>query len=76
MAAPARLFTNGRSQAVRIPKDLAFKGIDEVSVRKVGNKLILEPVRKTWTSFAHEEADAPEFMADRVELLETGRVTL
>ena len=75
MAATAKLFTNGRSQAVRIPKDLAFKGINEVSVRKVGNKLILEPVRKTWTSFAKEEAAAPEFMADRVELLETARVT-
>ncbi|MCY3875073.1 MAG: type II toxin-antitoxin system VapB family antitoxin [Rhodobacteraceae bacterium] len=75
MAATAKLFTNGRSQAVRIPKDLAFEGINEVSVRKVGNKLILEPVRKTWTSFAQEEAADPEFMADRVELLETGRVT-
>ncbi len=37
VAATAKLFINGRSQAVRIPKDLAFEGINEVSVREVGN---------------------------------------
>ena len=75
MTATAKLFTKGRSQAVRIPGDLAFEGIDEVSIRKVGNKLILEPVRKTWTSFAQEETAATDFIADRVELLESDRVT-
>ena len=75
MAATAKLFTNGRSQAVRIPKCMAFEGIDEVLVRKVGNKLVLEPIRKTWTSFSEEEAAGSDFMSERVELLETGRVT-
>ena len=28
----ARLFTNGRSQAVRIPKDLEFKGTNQVTI--------------------------------------------
>ena len=75
MTATAKLFTNGRSQAVRIPKDLAFEGIDEVLVRKVGNKLVLEPIRKTWTSFAEEEAAGPDFMAERIDLVKTDRVT-
>ncbi len=74
MTATAKLFTNGRSQAVRIPKDLAFEGIDEVLVRKVGNKLVLEPIRKTWTSFAEEEAAGSDFMSDRIDLLSTDRV--
>ena len=76
MTATAKLFLNGRSQAVRIPKEFAFEGIDEVSVRKVGEKLILEPVRKTWTSFA-DEPDVPGdgFMAERPDLLEPGRVS-
>lgn len=75
MTATAKLFLNGRSQAVRIPKEFAFEGIDEVSVRKIGDKLILEPVRKTWTSFAQEavEVDA-DFMADRPDLMDSGRV--
>lgn len=42
----ARLFRNGRSQAVRIPKEFEFEG-DEVLIEKdeKGN-LVLEPVRK------------------------------
>ncbi|MDA3856977.1 MAG: type II toxin-antitoxin system VapB family antitoxin [Roseovarius sp.] len=76
MTSTAKLFTNGRSQAVRIPKDFAFEGIDEVSVRKVGDKLILEPIRKSWTSFAEEGVAGPDFMAERSELLDTGRVKL
>ena len=76
MTLTAKLFTNGRSQAVRIPKDFAFEGIDEVSVRKVGDKLILEPIRKSWTSFADEGVIGPDFMAERFELLDGGRVKL
>jgi antitoxin VapB len=38
-----RLFRNGRSQAVRIPKDFEFAG-DEVVLRKEGERLVIEPV--------------------------------
>ena len=41
----AKLFQNGRSQAVRLPKAFRFKG-DEVSVRREGDAVILEPVKK------------------------------
>ncbi len=40
-----RLFRNGRNQAVRIPRELEMDG-DEAIIRKEGNRLILEPVRK------------------------------
>jgi virulence-associated protein VagC len=43
--ARAKLFWNGRSQAVRLPKEFRFEG-DEVSVRREGRKVILEPVRR------------------------------
>jgi len=76
MTSTAKLFTNGRSQAVRIPKDFAFEGIDEVSVRKVGDKLILEPIRKSWTSLADEGVAGSDFMAERPQLLDTERVKL
>ena len=39
----AKLFKNGRSQAVRLPKEFRFKG-SEVRIRKDGNKVILEPL--------------------------------
>lgn len=42
------IFTNGRSQAVRIPKELRFKG-REVSIRRIGDGVLLVPVKvSTW----------------------------
>jgi len=40
-----RLFRNGRNQAVRIPKEFELEG-EEAILRKEGDHLILEPVRK------------------------------
>jgi antitoxin VapB len=70
----AKLFINGRSQAVRIPRSLAFEGVSEVSVRREGNKLILEPVRKTWTSLREVGLAGDDFMAERPDVMETDRV--
>ena len=42
METTAKLFKNGRSQAVRLPKEFRFKG-SEVKIRKEGSKVILEP---------------------------------
>lgn len=42
METTAKLFINGRSQAVRLPKEFRFKG-KEVKIRKEGRKVILEP---------------------------------
>ena len=39
----AKLFLNGRSQAVRLPRDFRFEG-DEVRIRRVGKGVLLEPV--------------------------------
>jgi antitoxin VapB len=39
----AKLFQNGRSQAVRLPKEFRFEG-DRVRVRRVGNGVLLEPL--------------------------------
>lgn len=41
----ARLFRNGRNQAVRIPREFELPG-EEVIIRKDGDRLIVEPVRK------------------------------
>ncbi len=43
MTATAKLFTHGRSQAVRLPKEFRFEG-KEVRVTRVGEKVILEPM--------------------------------
>jgi len=46
----AKLFTHGGSQAVRLPKEFRFDG-GEVRIRKDGDKVILEPVERDWTTF-------------------------
>jgi antitoxin VapB len=43
MAARAKLFMHGRSQAVRLPKEFRLPGA-EVWVSRVGHKVILEPI--------------------------------
>jgi antitoxin VapB len=43
----AKLFKNGQSQAVRLPKHLRFEGT-EVFARKLGNAVILLPVHDPW----------------------------
>jgi len=46
----AKLFQNGQSQAVRLPKECRFTG-HEVYVKKMGSVVILYPVDKTWEAF-------------------------
>ena len=41
----AKVFWNGRSQAIRLPKEFRFKG-EEVNVRRSGQKVILEPMKQ------------------------------
>jgi antitoxin VapB len=40
-----RLFRNGRNQAVRIPVEFELPG-DEAMMRRDGDRLVIEPVRK------------------------------
>jgi len=50
----AKLFKNGRSQAVRLPKEFRFDG-DEVYVKREGNSVVLIPKGETkenpWKDF-------------------------
>ena len=48
----AKLFINGRSQAVRLPKEFQFSGKD-VFIQKVGDAVILVPRNKSWEVFMH-----------------------
>ena len=54
--ATAKLFQHGGSQAVRLPKAFRFEGT-EVTVRRDGEAVILEPVKKKRQP-TREEMDA------------------
>ena len=60
----AKLFENGRSQAVRLPKEYRFEG-DEVSINKVGDIVILMPKENKWSGLLNSlELFSDDFMSD------------
>jgi antitoxin VapB len=52
MIKTAKIFLNGRSQAVRLPKEYQFSGKD-VYIQKIGDAVILVPRNKAWETFIH-----------------------
>lgn len=63
----AKLFQNGKSQAVRLPKEFRF-GSDRVYIKRVGNAVVLLPYKSSWDtlleSLTHFSAD---FMHERTQ---------
>ena len=47
-----RLFKSNKTQAVRLPKGVAFPdGVKEVTIIKEGNKRIIAPADASWDDF-------------------------
>lgn len=65
----AKLFINGSSQAVRLPKEFRFIG-SEVYAQKVGETVILVPKDKVWETFIE---GIKGFTDDYFEAVESGR---
>jgi antitoxin VapB len=63
----AKLFTHGRSQAVRLPKEFRLPG-DRVRVRHMGDGVLLEPIAsdvEAWFAELDRFADVPLFEGGR-----------
>lgn len=63
----AKLFKNGSSQAVRLPREFRFTG-DKVRIRREGNAVVLEPLTsdpEEWLARLRAIPGDPEFMAER-----------
>jgi antitoxin VapB len=73
--ATASLFTNGKSQAVRIPKELEFEGINEVEITRNGDSIVLTPKRKSWSTFSLVDKADDDFMEQRDDIISDGRVS-
>ena len=70
----ASLFKNGRNQAVRLPKGLEFKDVSEVEVHRKGNSIVLTPLRRSWKSFSDTEVADDDFLTEREDIVQDGRV--
>ncbi len=62
----AKLFQNGQSQAVRLPRKFKMPG-NAVKISREGSKIILEPLETTWHSLFASLSDFPE------DFMENGR---
>ena len=63
----AKIFRNGQSQAVRLPKEFRFDDT-EVFIKKCGNVVQLIPRGASWDSlFGSLKKFSRDFMAERVQ---------
>ena len=61
----AKLFKNGESQAVRLPKEFRFEGT-EVLIQRVGDAVVLLPRAKSWEALIGSLGKfSPDFMSER-----------
>lgn len=69
----AKLFKNGDSQAVRLPREFRFAG-KEVLIKRVGSAVVLLPKAKSWDTLLESlEKFPPDFMSDREQPAEVER---
>ena len=60
----AKLFQNGQSQAVRLPKKYRFEG-DRVIIKRVGNAVVLLPYENSWQTMLESlEQFSDDFMVE------------
>lgn len=63
----AKLFQNGKSQAVRLPKEYRFHG-SKVYIKRMGNAIVLIPENDSWQSMIESlSLFSDDFMAERVQ---------
>jgi antitoxin VapB len=71
----AKIFINGRSQAVRLPKNCRFSGND-VFVKKIGNMVVLIPKDDPWSSLVNSlNQFTDDFMDERTQPSQKPRET-
>ncbi len=65
MAKTAKLFMNGQSQAVRLPKEFRFEG-KEVFIKRMGDAVVLLPYEHPWQSLVDSLGEfTDDFLAER-----------
>ncbi len=61
-----KLFNNNRSQAVRLPKIVAFpESITDVEITAIGNRRVITPVGQSWDDWFDESGVSSDFMVNR-----------
>ena len=63
------IFKSNRSQAVRLPKAVAFpEGVHQVEIIKIGSSRLISPVGKRWDDyFLNGPRVSDDFMRERAQ---------
>jgi len=64
------IFKNGKNQAVRLPFDMEYKGVNELEIDRNGDVITLRPLRPSWISFGNQIKADQDFMTKRVDVVE------
>jgi antitoxin VapB len=72
------VFTNNRTQAVRLPADMRLpEDVKQVTVRAIGKERIIAPLESSWDSFFMGDTPATDdFMSDRATQTQAERESL
>ena len=63
-----KIFKNNRSQAVRLPKAVAFsESVKDVEIVAIGKKRIISPVGQSWDDWFDGPGVSVDFMEKRLQ---------
>ena len=72
----AKIFQNGKSQAVRLSKEFHFES-DRVYIKRIGNAVVLIPYDQPWdTLLSSLSLFSADFMNERIQPITQNRTNL
>ena len=72
-----KLFKSNRSQAVRLPKQIAFpESVKDVEITAIGSKRIIVPAGQSWDDWFDSPGVSSDFMTERNQPEDQIRETL
>jgi len=63
------IFKDGKTQAVQLPADMSYDGIDELEITRIGDVITLRPLRPTWLSLAELPKSDTDFLPERKSIV-------
>lgn len=61
-----KIFKSNRSQAVRLPKEVAFsESVRDVEIIAIGDRRIISPAGQSWDEWFEAPGVSSDFMAER-----------
>ena len=61
-----KIFKSNRSQALRLPKEVAFpESVKDIEIVAIGNRRLIQPVGQSWDEWFDAPGVSSDFMTER-----------